>query len=314
MTAFFSSLGRTVLAGFVLVLVLIAATGTLGRMGEHAWWAFVMRWLHIMSGILWVGLLYYFNFVQTPSMPKIPDEQKPAVGKVIAPTALFWFRWAALATVVLGLMLAGMKGKGYVVNALTFTPGTVAIGIGMWLALIMAFNVWFIIWPAQKKILGGTASAEELPVLGWTWLYFYAVLASYYVVRPIRDEAGVAGGVDNLPWLFTGTLIGMALANPAFSILVARLPRRTFVSWTYRFFILNLLLFFVLFKTTTGDANIWVGRAFYIWTAIFNLFVVSVFWALMVDVFNSEQGKRLFGFIAAGATLGAIAGSATTAR
>ena len=128
MTAFFSSLGRTVLAGFVLVLVLIAATGTLGRMGEHAWWAFVMRWLHIMSGILWVGLLYYFNFVQTPSMPKIPDEQKPAVGKVIAPTALFWFRWAALATVVLGLMLAGMKGKGYVVNALTFTPGTVAIG------------------------------------------------------------------------------------------------------------------------------------------------------------------------------------------
>jgi uncharacterized membrane protein len=108
MTAFFSSLGRTVLAGFVLVLVLIAATGTLGRMGEHAWWAFVMRWLHIMSGILWVGLLYYFNFVQTPSMPKIPDEQKPAVGKVIAPTALFWFRWAALATVVLGLMLAGM--------------------------------------------------------------------------------------------------------------------------------------------------------------------------------------------------------------
>ena len=162
MTAFFSSLGRTVLAGFVLVLVLIAATGTLGRMGEHAWWAFVMRWLHIMSGILWVGLLYYFNFVQTPSMPKIPDEQKPAVGKVIAPTALFWFRWAALATVVLGLMLAGMKGKGYVVNALTFTPGTVAIGIGMWLALIMAFNVWFIIWPNQKKALGiVTVSPEE---------------------------------------------------------------------------------------------------------------------------------------------------------
>ncbi len=162
MTAFFSSLGRTVLAGFVLVLVLIAATGTLGRMGEHAWWAFVMRWLHIMSGILWVGLLYYFNFVQTPSMPKIPDEQKPAVGKVIAPTALFWFRWAALATVVLGLMLAGMKGKGYVVNALTFTPGTVAIGIGMWLALIMAFNGGFIIWPNQKKALGiVTVSPEE---------------------------------------------------------------------------------------------------------------------------------------------------------
>ncbi len=154
MAAFFASLGRTVLAGFVLVAVLIVIMGAGGRLGEHAWWAFVMRWLHIMAGILWVGLLYYFNFVQTPSMAKIPDEQKPAVGKVIAPTALFWFRWAALATVVLGLMLAGMKGKGYLVNALTLTPGTQAIGIGMWLALIMAFNVWFIIWPNQKKALG----------------------------------------------------------------------------------------------------------------------------------------------------------------
>ena len=154
MAQFFSSLGRTVLAGFVLVIALIFIMGAGGRVGDHAWWAFVMRWLHIMAGILWVGLLYYFNFVQTPSMPKIPDEQKPAIGKVIAPTALFWFRWAALATVVLGLMLAGMKGKGYLVNALTLTPGLQAIGIGMWLALIMAFNVWFIIWPNQKKVLG----------------------------------------------------------------------------------------------------------------------------------------------------------------
>ena len=154
MAAFFSSLGKTVLAGFVLVIALIFLMGAGGRIGEHAWWAFVMRWLHIMSGIFWVGLLYYFNFVQTPSMPKIPDEQKPAIGKVIAPTALFWFRWAALATVVLGLMLAGMKGKGYLVNALTLTPGSQAIGIGMWLALIMAINVWFIIWPNQKKALG----------------------------------------------------------------------------------------------------------------------------------------------------------------
>jgi uncharacterized membrane protein len=154
MAAFFSSLGRTVIAGLVLVVALIFVMGAGSRLGDHAWWAFVMRWLHIMSGILWVGLLYYFNFVQTPSMPKIPDEQKPAIGKVIAPAALFWFRWAALATVVLGLMLAGMKGKGYLVNALTLTPGVQAIGIGMWLALIMAFNVWFIIWPNQKKVLG----------------------------------------------------------------------------------------------------------------------------------------------------------------
>ncbi len=161
MAAFFSSLGRTIIAGMVLVIALVIVMGAGGRVGEHGWWAFVMRWLHIMTGIMWVGLLFYFNFVQTPSMPKIPDEHKPAIGKVIAPAALFWFRWSALATVILGLMLAGMKGKGYLVNALTFTPGVQAIGIGMWLALIMAFNVWFIIWPNQKKALGIVAASPE---------------------------------------------------------------------------------------------------------------------------------------------------------
>ena len=161
MAAFFSSLGRTLAAGLVLVIALVVVMGASARVGDHAWWAFVMRWLHIMSGILWVGLLFYFNFVQTPSMPKIPDEHKPAIGKVIAPAALFWFRWAALATVILGLALAGMKGKGYLVNALALTPGYQAIGIGMWLALIMAFNVWFIIWPSQKKALGIVAVPAE---------------------------------------------------------------------------------------------------------------------------------------------------------
>ena len=161
MAAFFSSLGRTILAGIVLVIALIFVMGAGARLGEHAWWMFVMRWLHIMAGVMWVGLLWYFNFVQTPSMPKIPDEHKPAIGKVIAPTALFWFRWAALATVILGLMLAGMKGGGYLVNALTLTKGVHAIGIGMWLALIMAFNVWFIIWPNQKKALGIVAVSPE---------------------------------------------------------------------------------------------------------------------------------------------------------
>ena len=150
MAQFFSSLGRTVLAGFVLVIALIFIMGAGGRVGDHAWWAFVMRWLHIMAGILWVGLLYYFNFVQTPSMPKIPDEQKPAIGKVIAPTALFWFRWAALATLVTGLIVSGK----YLGSALMLSQGYVTIGIGMWLAIIMAFNVWFIIWPNQKKALG----------------------------------------------------------------------------------------------------------------------------------------------------------------
>ncbi len=152
MGAFFQSLNRTIIAGVVLVAILMGIAGTFGRMGEHGYWLFFMRWLHIGSGVMWIGLLWYFNFVQTPSMPKIPDEQKPAVSKVIAPTALFWFRWAALATVVTGLLVAGMNG--YLGSALSLTPGTRAIGIGMWLALVMAFNVWFIIWPNQKKALG----------------------------------------------------------------------------------------------------------------------------------------------------------------
>ena len=119
---------------------------------DHAWGAFVARWLHVVFGVMWIGLLWYFNFVQIPSMPKIPDEQKPAISKVIAPTALFWFRYAALFTVVTGLLLAG--ANGYLVQALTLQRPVLAIGIGMWLAIVMAFNVWFIIWPNQKKALG----------------------------------------------------------------------------------------------------------------------------------------------------------------
>jgi uncharacterized membrane protein len=153
MGAIFQSLGRTVLAGFVVLVVIIIASGGAGaKAGDHAWWSFVFRWLHVMSGVMWIGLLWYFNFVQTPSMPKIPDEQKPAVSKVIAPTALFWFRWSALATVVTGAIVAGMNG--YLGSALMLTKGVHAIGIGMWLGLVMAFNVWFIIWPNQKKALG----------------------------------------------------------------------------------------------------------------------------------------------------------------
>jgi uncharacterized membrane protein len=153
MGAIFQSLGRTVLAGVVLVIIMLFVAGTFGRMGEHGYWLFFMRWLHVLSAIMWIGLLWYFNFVQIPSMPKIPDEQKPAIGKVIAPEALFWFRWAALATVVTGLLLAGMH-KGYLINALSLQAPHQAIGVGMWLGLVMAFNVWFIIWPNQKKALG----------------------------------------------------------------------------------------------------------------------------------------------------------------
>ena len=151
MAAFFSSLNRTILAGIVITLLLMGVAGTFGRM-DHGWGLFFMRWLHIGSGVMWIGLLWYFNFVQTPSMPQIPDEQKPAVSKVIAPRALWWFRYGALATVVTGLLLAWMNG--YIVQALSLAPGARAIGIGMWLALVMAFNVWFIIWPNQTKALG----------------------------------------------------------------------------------------------------------------------------------------------------------------
>jgi uncharacterized membrane protein len=151
MGAIFQSLGRTVIAGIVLLVILLGAAGTFGKM-DHAWGTFFMRYLHVLSGVMWIGLLWYFNFVQIPSMPKIPDEQKPAVGKVIAPAALFWFRWAALATVITGLLLATM-GK-YIGALLTLQAPFTAIGIGMWLGLIMAFNVWFIIWPNQKKALG----------------------------------------------------------------------------------------------------------------------------------------------------------------
>ena len=161
MAAFFQSLGKTITAGVVILIVIIIASGGAGaKAGDHAWWAFIFRWLHVMSGVMWIGLLWYFNFVQTPSMPKIPDEQKPAIGKVIAPEALFWFRWGAMATIVTGLILAGMNG--YLVQALTLTKGVHAIGIGMWLGIIMWFNVWFIIWPNQKKALGIVqVSAEE---------------------------------------------------------------------------------------------------------------------------------------------------------
>jgi len=128
------------------------------------WWTFCFRWLHIMSGIMWIGHLWYFNFVQTPTMPKIPDELKPAIPRFIAPAALFWFRWGAMATIVTGLILAGLNG--YLVNAIKLGIGEhsaniTGIGFGMWLGTIMWFNVWFIIWPNQKKVLGITPADDD---------------------------------------------------------------------------------------------------------------------------------------------------------
>ena len=155
MAQILQSLLKTVIAGVVLLIIILLVETSISGTSipfSHAWGTFVMRWLHVASGVMWIGLLWYFNFVQIPSMPNIPDEQKPAISKVIAPTALFWFRYAALATVITGLLVAWMQG--YLMMALTLQPSVVAIGLGMWIALIMAFNVWFIIWPNQKKALG----------------------------------------------------------------------------------------------------------------------------------------------------------------
>ena len=157
MASILTSLRNTVTAGFVLAIMLFIFYYTVMGYSADTFPAFFLRWLHVISGVMWIGLLWYFNFVQIPSMPEIPDDQKPAISKVIAPLALFWFRWGAMATIVTGLLLAWING--YIVDALTIgitggTGSTTLLGIGMWLGIIMWFNVWFVIWPNQKKALG----------------------------------------------------------------------------------------------------------------------------------------------------------------
>jgi AAA family ATP:ADP antiporter len=152
----------------------------------------------------------------------------------------------------------------------------------------------------------------ELAPVAWAWLYIFLVMCAYSMLRPIRDDMGVESGIENLPWLFMATLAGMMAINPVFSALVARLPRATFIAIAYSFFALNLILFAWLLYAGSAKQNIWIGRAFFVWLSIFNLFVVSVFWGLMADVFDPEQGKRLFGVIASGMSLGAIAGAGLT--
>ena len=154
-------LGNFHLALLIGVVLLAAAMFGLHREAmDDAYWSHFLRYLHVFAGILWIGLLYYFNFVQIPTMPKVPAELKPGVSKYIAPAALFWFRWAAVATVVLGLLVAEMTQGGYVARALGLQEGYRTIGIGMWLGLIMAANVWFVIWPNQKRALGIVAAED----------------------------------------------------------------------------------------------------------------------------------------------------------
>ena len=169
MVSILQSLSKTIHLSIVLAVLLFL--GLFFGGGDFAldqlFWSWLFRYLHVLAGVMWIGLLWYLNFVQIPSMPKIPDDQKPAIGKVIAPAVLFWFRWAAFATIVTGLIVAYLNG--YVHQALALGIGSgggknTAIGIGMWLGLIMAFNVWFIIWPNQKKALGIVeCTPEEKP-------------------------------------------------------------------------------------------------------------------------------------------------------
>jgi uncharacterized membrane protein len=148
-------LGNFQLAKLIgLVLLLAVMFGLHREMMAQPYWIHFLRYLHVMAGVLWIGLLWYFNFVQIPTMPTVPAELKPGITKYIAPNALFWFRWSALITVVLGLLLAEMMQGGYVQRALMLEEGSRTIGIGMWLGLIMAANVWFVIWPNQKRALG----------------------------------------------------------------------------------------------------------------------------------------------------------------
>ena len=154
-----SSLSKTIHASLALAIILFLGLfyQNDGFSFDRLFWSWVARYIHVVVGIMWIGLLWYFNFVQIPNMAKIPDEQKPAIGKVIAPAALFYFRWGAALTVLSGLILAGLNG--YLHDAMTFSVGSgipkhTAIGIGMWLGLVMAFNVWFVIWPNQKRALG----------------------------------------------------------------------------------------------------------------------------------------------------------------
>ena len=164
------SLNRTIIAGIILAIILFIFMYSIngGWYLDTYFWSAFFRYLHVLSGIMWIGLLWYFNFVQIPNMPKIPDEQKPAIGKVIAPAALFWFRWAALATIITGLIVAYLNG--YIHHAMTLglmggDPKSITIGIGMWLGIIMAYNVWMIIWPNQKIALGIiSANDDEKPL------------------------------------------------------------------------------------------------------------------------------------------------------
>jgi len=163
----------------------------------------------------------------------------------------------------------------------------------------------------QRWIAGAVpATPEERSAALWSFAYFFTLLAGYYVLRPLRDEMGIAGGVKNLAWLFTATFLTLIVAQPFYGALVARLPRARFIPVVYHFFAANLVLFWLLLTFHAGTAM--VARVFYVWLAVFSLFAIAVFWSFMADIFTADQGKRLFGFIGAGGTAGALLGPVIT--
>ncbi len=160
MTAILSSLRNTVISGFVLAAIIVIVMAQSGSFDSASFSLWLFRWIHVLVGIMWIGILWYFNFVQIPNMKNIPDEQKPAIGKVIAPAALWYFRWGAMLTIISGIILAW--ANGYLASAITLSEGSRAIGVGMYLGTIMFLNVWVVIWPNQQKALGIVdASPEE---------------------------------------------------------------------------------------------------------------------------------------------------------
>jgi AAA family ATP:ADP antiporter len=162
------------------------------------------------------------------------------------------------------------------------------------------------------KVLG--LEQHEYLAVAWSFAYFFCVLSSYYILRPVREAMAVGSGPDTIPYLFIGTFVAMLIATPIFGWVASRFPRRVFLPWVYLFFVSNIVIFWVVFSQAV-DANqeyVWLGRVFFVWLSVFNLFVVSVFWSFMADIYTREQGRRLFGVITAGGSIGALLGGAAT--
>jgi AAA family ATP:ADP antiporter len=155
---------------------------------------------------------------------------------------------------------------------------------------------------------------HEYVAVGWSFVYFFCVLASYFILRPVREQLAVGSGPNTIPWLFLGTFVAMLIATPIFGWVASRYPRRKFLPWVYLFFICNILIFWVVFSIAIDreQSHLWLGRIFFVWLSVFNLFVVSVFWSFMADIYTREQGRRLFGVIAAGGSIGALFGGVAT--